>query len=165
MIRTKFQRLIKLFFPMARLRVVFKPTARFSSFFSCKDVTPEALRSIVVYKYCCAGCNACYIGQTSRHLATRIAEHKGVSVRTGQPLSCPSFSAVRTHASVSGHGGGAFGHFEILDNARNKYDLGIMESLYIQRFMPSLNRMTSACELQLFRDCIFYACKCLLLLL
>ena len=130
MIRTKLQRLIKLFFPMARLRVVFKPTAKFSHFFSYKDVTPKALRSMVVYKYCFAGCYACYIGQTSRHLATGIAEHKGVSVRTGQAPSCPSVSAARTHASVSGHGDGAFGHFEILDNASNKYDLGIMVSLY-----------------------------------
>ena len=137
---------------MAKLRVVFKPTARFLHFFSYKHVTPKALRSMVVYKYCCAGCNACYIGQMSRHLATRIAEHKGVSARTGKSPSCPRFSAVRTHTSVSGHEGGAFGRFEILDNSSNKYDLGIMESLYIKRFIPSPNRMTSACELQLIKD-------------
>ena len=151
MIRTKLQRLMKRFFPTAKLRVVFKPTAKLSHFFSYKDVTPKALQSMVVYKYSCAGCNACYIGQTSRHLATRIAEHKGVYVRTGQPLSCPSFSAVRTHAADSGHGSGTFDGFEILAKASNRYDLGIMESLYIQRYMPSLNKMTSACELHLFK--------------
>ena len=67
-------------------------------------------------------------------------------------LSCPGFSVVRTHASVSGRGGGAFGRFEILANASNRYDLGIIENLCIQRFMPSLNRMTLACELHLFKD-------------
>ena len=33
------------------------------------------LRSKVVYKIVCPGCNASYVGQTSRHLTTRLNEH------------------------------------------------------------------------------------------
>ena len=44
MIRTKLQRLMNMTLPMAKLCVVFKPTARFSHFFSHKEVTPKALQ-------------------------------------------------------------------------------------------------------------------------
>jgi len=43
--------------------------------FSVKDPVPFDLRSRVVYKFTCAGCNACYVGETSRHNLTRIHEH------------------------------------------------------------------------------------------
>ena len=52
----------------------------FSSFkirnmFSVKDPVPVELCSKVVYKFTCASCNSCYVGETSRHLSTRIREH------------------------------------------------------------------------------------------
>ena len=40
-----------------------------------KDPIPKFLKSFVVYKFVCPGCNACYIGETTRHLSTRIKEH------------------------------------------------------------------------------------------
>ena len=43
--------------------------------FSVKDSVPQGLRSRVVYKFSCAGCNASYIGETTRHLRTRAREH------------------------------------------------------------------------------------------
>ena len=43
--------------------------------FSVKDPAPVALRSNVVYKFTCASCNSCYVGETSRHLSTCIREH------------------------------------------------------------------------------------------
>ena len=54
----------------------------FSSFkirnmFSVKDPVPSHLRSRVVYQFTCAGCNACYVGETFRHISTRIREHLG----------------------------------------------------------------------------------------
>ena len=43
----------------------------FSSFkignlFGVKDPIPGGLPSRVVYKFACAGCNACYVGETTR---------------------------------------------------------------------------------------------------
>ena len=40
-----------------------------------KDPIPKFLKSFVVYKFVCPGRNACYIGETTRHLSTRIKEH------------------------------------------------------------------------------------------
>ena len=42
-----------------------------------KDSIPKFLQSYVVYQFTCAGCNACYIGETSSHLKTRIEEDLG----------------------------------------------------------------------------------------
>ena len=40
-----------------------------------KDSVPRELRSRVIYKFTCACCNACYIGETGRHFSTRVREH------------------------------------------------------------------------------------------
>ena len=45
---------------------------KIKNMFSFKDGTPDALKSMVVYQFICAGCNSCYIGETSRHFSTRI---------------------------------------------------------------------------------------------
>ena len=42
---------------------------------SVKDPVPKELRSHVVYKFTCARCNACYVGETHRHFCTRVHEH------------------------------------------------------------------------------------------
>ena len=43
--------------------------------FGVKDSVPNALRSLVVCKFTCAGCHACFVGETTRHFATRVHEH------------------------------------------------------------------------------------------
>ena len=43
--------------------------------FGVKDPIPGGLRSRVVYKFACAGCNDCYVGETTRHFSTRVREH------------------------------------------------------------------------------------------
>ena len=40
-----------------------------------KDPIPAGLGSQVIYKFSCAGCCASYVGETNRHVATRIREH------------------------------------------------------------------------------------------
>ena len=56
--------------------VAFSPL-KIASFFSCKDSVPKFLQYYVVYQFACAGCKSCYIGETRRHLKTRIEEHLG----------------------------------------------------------------------------------------
>ena len=51
----------------------------FSSFkignlFGVKDPVPDGLRSRVVYKFVCAGCNACYVGETSAGIFPHVLE-------------------------------------------------------------------------------------------
>ena len=48
---------------------------KIGSLFSAKDPIPSNLRSSVVYKFSCAGCNACYVGETTRHFSTRVRQH------------------------------------------------------------------------------------------
>ena len=40
--------------------------------FSVKDSVPQSLRSRVVYKFSCDGCNASYFGKTTRHICVRV---------------------------------------------------------------------------------------------
>ena len=56
------------------LRLVFS-TFKVRNLFNVKDAVPEGLRTRVVYKFSCASCNACYVGETSRHFSTRVREH------------------------------------------------------------------------------------------
>ena len=89
------------------------------------------------------------MGQTTRHLHTRVAEHMGVSSRTRRSLSAPLFSSVREHSHRTGH---VFTEkdFRIVTKARTKYDLGILESLVIANTRPKLNIMQNSTELSLF---------------
>ena len=79
------------------LKIYFRNARTMSSLFCIKDSTPFALRSKVVYCYMCAGCDASYIGKTSRYLRTRICEHLGKSAITSRPLKASVFSAIREH--------------------------------------------------------------------
>ena len=39
--------------------------------FGVKDAIPGRLRLCVDYKFACAGCSACYVGETVRHFHTK----------------------------------------------------------------------------------------------
>ena len=73
--KNKIHSLIKSFcLPETNARLIFT-TCKVGQYFSQKDAIPLELRSWVVYKFVCASCNASYIGQTTRHLSTRVNEH------------------------------------------------------------------------------------------
>ena len=44
------------------------------------------LRSGIVYKFKCGGCNGTYYGKTKRHFKVRMCEHLGVSALTGKKV-------------------------------------------------------------------------------
>ena len=56
------------------IKLVFTPF-KIKSWFGVKDPIPAGLRSRVIYKFSWAGCRACYVGETNRHVSTRIREH------------------------------------------------------------------------------------------
>jgi hypothetical protein len=70
----RIQKLVKSFCSDLNIRLVFAPF-KVRSLFGVKDPIPAGLRSRVIYKFSCAGCNACYVSKTNRHLATRIREY------------------------------------------------------------------------------------------
>ena len=48
---------------------------------SFKSSFDKDLKSHVVYELTCNGCNSIYVGQTCRHITTRVAEHAKVAHR------------------------------------------------------------------------------------
>lgn len=63
--------------PIEALNEVQKTTfsLKIGGMFSVKDPISCELRASVVYKFLCAGCNACYIGETNQHFSTRVPEN------------------------------------------------------------------------------------------
>ena len=50
-------------------------TFKIKNVFNVKDPFPDRLRVRIVYQFFWASCNACYVGETSRHFTTRVQEH------------------------------------------------------------------------------------------
>ena len=91
------------FNPKNNFKLIFNNQLPNESFFNFKDRIPYYLKSCVVYKLSCGQCASTFIGETYRHLSTRIAEHKGISVGTGQTLSNPPNSSIRDRTLQAGH--------------------------------------------------------------
>ena len=109
----------------------------FSSFkirnmFSVKDPVPVELRSNVVYKFTCASCNSCYVGETSRDLATRIREHLNRDRTSHIFQHIQQSEACRSSCSAE--------CFEVIDHATTKFQVKIKEALRISWEQPSLNK-------------------------
>ena len=124
------------FFPHVNVRLIFSNNMTISRMFPFKDCVPKCIRSNVVYKYKCGICYSTYIGETTRHYTTRIAEHKGVSPLTGAPMSRVN-SHIYQHFVDTGH------HikdenFSIIYNS-NPIDIQLSESIAIHELKPDLN--------------------------
>ena len=122
------------------------------NFFPYKDKLPLFLRSSVIYQYSCPlGCGSAYVGSTIRTLETRIAEHKGVSVRTNRVQASQKASSIRAHHSSSSQCDASISddNFIVLDSSRNPTSLRILESLYILKTKPNLNEMSAAFPLKI----------------
>ena len=148
-IRTQINRLCNAAFPHLETRSVFRSSRRIASFFPFKDKVPKYLRSSVVYLFKCRRCSASYVGQTTRHLHTRISEYLGISPITGKHTSNPTESSVLSHSCASGHKVD-FDDFKILSSCSDSYELMIHESLLINKYKPTLNVQGSSIPLNLF---------------
>ena len=100
--------------------------------FGVKDSIPPGLPTSVVYKFLCAGCNACDVGETSRHLSTRVREHL-VSDRTSHIFKylhnspqCRTLCSDKCFNSILGH-------------ASTTFQLKIKEAIHMQWGQPTLN--------------------------
>ena len=102
-IRTQITRLCNAAYLYLNIRFVFRSSTRISSFFSFTDEVPKFLKSGVVYLFKCRCCSASYVGQTTRHLNTRVSEHLGISPVTGRPSSSPVMSSILSHLNSTGH--------------------------------------------------------------
>ena len=125
-------------FPQLDLKIVFKNDFSIGSLFKHKEKLEPSLCSNLVYEYNCALCKECYIGSTVRQYGCRIAEHRGVSVRTNLPLTNKPISAIYDHLFVTGHQI-SNDAFKVLDKCNDYSQLRTLESLYIFKRIPTLN--------------------------
>ena len=84
-----------------------------------------------------------YVGQTRRHIHTRISEHVRVSSKTGSKLSVSQMSAVLTHNHLSKHTI-SDSDFTVLTSGNSKFDLEMRESLRISKLKPIFNNNISS---------------------
>ena len=73
----KIRHLLKRYCNDLDIKLVFS-SFTISNLFGVEDPIPGRLHSRVVYKFTCAGCNACYVGETTQHFSTRVREHLAV---------------------------------------------------------------------------------------
>ena len=122
------------------LRLVFT-TFKVRNLFNVKDAVPEGLRTRVVYKFSRASCNACYVGETSRHFSTRVREHllSDRSSNVFKHLQGSEFCRASCTPDC----------FEILDSAATKYQVKLKESMFIKWEKPDLNQQVKHINLTL----------------
>ena len=94
---------------------------------SVKPPVEKHLRSGVVYKIDCASCQAAYVGQTSRHLLTRIKEHRKPSAAVGKHMKWCKASCTLENISI------------LASTARGITHLLTLEALYIEELKPVIN--------------------------
>ena len=109
------------------------------------------LRSHVVYKYTCDSCQAIYIGQTTRHLRHRIAEHKGVSHLTFKSVKAQVHSNIRDHCCECEGSTCRLQSFRILATGSSDQELLIKERLLISQLSPLLNGNVGSSDLVLYQ--------------
>ena len=114
---------------------------KISKFFSNKDSVTSALRSNLIYNFSCAGCNACYIGETERHLTTRINEHLFTDKKSHIYKHLQESESCKELANND--------CFSILDYAKTSYQRKIKEALYIKWRKPSLNKQVKSYNITL----------------
>ena len=114
---------------------------KIDNLFGVKGPVPDGLRSHVVYKFVCAGCNACYVGEICRRFSTRVREH----------LVSDRASHIFKHLKDSPHCRAmcSADNFHVLDHASTGFQLKIKEAIHIQREQPSLNQQLHHVNLKL----------------
>lgn len=148
-LRRAIRQICKQFIPHKDVIVFFKPGRRVSNYFRIKDHTPLEMRSHVVYEYTCTSCHSSYIGQTTRHLRHRIAEHAGLSHLTGNPVKLKVHSSIRDHCVQCQRASCSLKNFKILTSGNNDLELLVKERLLIDKRKPVLNGNCGSFELLL----------------
>ncbi|XP_046748860.1 uncharacterized protein LOC124412787 [Diprion similis] len=116
------------------IQFVGKNTHDISALFdSGKDVLPSDKRSCVVYKIPCKQCNKVYIGETSRHLHTRVSEHKR-NIHDSED----NYTALTKHMVDFDHAFD-YDHTSVLDNEPVYYKRLLIEMCNIVSHTNSVN--------------------------
>ena len=101
--------------------------------FSTKSRAPKYLKSGVVYHFTCAGCNASYVGETSRYFVTRVHEHL-------HKATCPTsiFKHLQDNPNCKLKCDESC--FKIIDSANTKFTLEVKEALHTHWIKPEITK-------------------------
>ena len=102
------------------------------SLLAVKDRMNKSLRSCVVYKSTCAGCNSVHIGETSCHLSTRVREHLFTDKNSHIFNHLKTSTPCKNLCSES--------CFKVLDSASTYHNFKIKEALHVMWERPNLNK-------------------------
>ena len=141
--------LFKKYLPDVKLKVIFSSGSTIGGLFGFKDKLPMSCMANFIYKYTCESCNAFYIGKSYRQYKARISEHMGRSCSTGELLTVPSDSDIRTHCHSEEHHVNP-DRFVIIDRWRYKHDLLLLESLHQKTKKPTIGTHTRSSPLLSF---------------
>ena len=105
---------------------------KIGTYFLTKDQIPVSLRSNLVCKFKCANCSVSYIGETSRHIKSRIEEH----------TQKDKLSQVYRHLHENEACFASYNNdcLSILVSVNTKYQLYLKEGMYIGWENSELNR-------------------------
>ena len=123
--------LVKKYCKSSKIKIVFT-SFKIGSLFSTKDKIASILKSNVIYKFKCGNCNATYIGETTRHLKTRMDEHLKYKKE--------SHIYQHIHNNISCLDKSNYDCFSILDSANTQWQLKLKEGLHISWENPDLNK-------------------------
>ena len=98
-----------------------------------KDRANKSLRSCMVCKFTCAGCNSVYIGEISRRLSTRVREHLFIDKNSHIVKHSKNLTPCKNLCSES--------CFKVLDSASIHHNLKIKEAMHIMWERPNLNKL------------------------
>ena len=94
---------------------------------SLKPTVPKMLKSGVVYQITCPSCQARYVGETTRHLQTRIREHEQRAGPMKKHLSACKTSLTEEDVDI------------LKATARGEAYLLTLEALFIRELKPRIN--------------------------
>ena len=129
--KKKIHELRKTFCENTNLKIAFSPF-KLQDLFSSKDCLPVALKSFVVYKFTCAGCQSCYIRETKRHLPTRIKKHLQNDTKSHILQHLNENPRCRDLCDDS--------YFIIIDDAPSSFRSKLKEALQMTWLKPVLNK-------------------------
>ena len=135
--RKLLQKLLTRTYPQLDIRYVFVNKSTIGSLFPFKDKIPDNLQALVCYRYVCIICKHDYVGLTTCNLGKRIADHQGVSERTGRRCKKP-YSAILEHQEKTNHPINR-SDFKIIGRASHPTELEILEAINIKLLKPKLN--------------------------
>ena len=94
---------------------------------SLKPPVEKSMKSGLVYQITCSRCQSCYVGQTVRHLLTRLKEHKRAGTPVGNHFRNCDTSLTIDDVKI------------IATSCKSNYHLMTLEALCIKTIKPAIN--------------------------